>query len=229
MINLSGYNLAIYNKGLARVTVTSRGKMSFPPHRGFSSAATKWNAMELLTEGNEEATEKDLKARYLKLAKTVHPDVKPGDEDAARKFVELAKAYEEILNAIKHGQGVASAGPRRRPTWAEMKDRYRRARVKYTESQDANRSTRGPSKEHDDEDWANRASWYYANLSAEMIDVDIRKEVQNMDMTAEANSGGPDWGGYWAMAEMMQADAEERDRQQELLEAEAAEKDAGGK
>jgi len=198
--------------------------------QGFSSAAAsgkKWNATELLTDGNEEATEKELKQRYLKLAKTVHPDAAPDDEEAERKFVELAKAYEELLNAIKHGQGISTAGPQRRPTWSQMQDRYRKARAKYTEQEEAGRSTRGKSKSNDDEDWANRASWYYANLSAEMLDVATRKEVQEMEMTAATSGGGPDWGGYWAMAEMMQADAEERDRQQELLEAEAAAEEKG--
>ena len=53
----------------------------------------------------------------------------------------------------------------------------------------------------------------------------VRKEVQEMDMTGAENAGGPDWGGYWALADMMKADAEERERQQELLQASEQDED----
>lgn len=42
-----------------------------------------------------------IKAAYRKLAKKYHPDSNPGDGEAAKKFGEIAEAYEVLENADK--------------------------------------------------------------------------------------------------------------------------------
>jgi len=146
----------------------------------------------------------------------VHPDINPNDADAQQKFVQLAKAYEDMLATIKGGFGRHVGTVQQRPRWKDVQAHYRKARARYKadEEERANRSTRPANSE---EDWTNRATWYYSNISAEFSDTRMRKEVQGMTLTAAANSGGPDWGGYWAMAEMMQADAEERNKEPKAI------------
>jgi len=154
-----------------------------------------FNAFAALTEGDGEATEKELKQRYIKLAKTVHPDANPDDENAQEKFVELAKAYEELLHTLKNGGGVSAAMPQRhKPRWDEMKNRYRKARAKY-KSEEGDTKWGSTRTKNDEEDWANRAAWYYSNVSAEFFDKEARKEVQALktatgESATAANSSG---------------------------------------
>jgi DnaJ-class molecular chaperone len=44
------------------------------------------------------ATEKEIKSAYRKLAKTLHPDVNPGDEKKAERFKEVTAAYNLLSN-----------------------------------------------------------------------------------------------------------------------------------
>lgn len=44
------------------------------------------------------ATEKEIKSAYRKLAKTLHPDVNPGDDAAEAKFKEITAAYNLLSN-----------------------------------------------------------------------------------------------------------------------------------
>lgn len=48
-------------------------------------------------------SEDELKSAYRKLAKQYHPDLHPGDEEAARKMNEINAAYEQIKNPPKTG------------------------------------------------------------------------------------------------------------------------------
>lgn len=52
------------------------------------------------------ASEKEITRAYRKLAKKYHPDLNPGDENAAKKMSEINEAYELIKNG---GAGRASA------------------------------------------------------------------------------------------------------------------------
>ena len=54
------------------------------------------------------ATEEDIKKRYRALVKEYHPDLHPGDEDAARKMSEINEAYEQIRSGM--GGGFAPSG-----------------------------------------------------------------------------------------------------------------------
>jgi curved DNA-binding protein CbpA len=45
-----------------------------------------------------------IKSGYRKLARKYHPDLNPGDEEAERKFKEIAEAYEVLKDPTKRGK-----------------------------------------------------------------------------------------------------------------------------
>ena len=47
------------------------------------------------------ASEKDIKSAYRKLARKYHPDVNPGDKSAEEKFKEVSEAYEVLSDKDK--------------------------------------------------------------------------------------------------------------------------------
>jgi curved DNA-binding protein CbpA len=49
------------------------------------------------------ASEEEVKAAYRKLAKKYHPDLNPGNEEAARKMNEVNAAYDQIKNPPAQG------------------------------------------------------------------------------------------------------------------------------
>ena len=55
------------------------------------------------------ASEDEIKAAYRKLAKQYHPDLHPGDEEAARKMNEINAAYDAIKNPQPQQQYAGSA------------------------------------------------------------------------------------------------------------------------
>ncbi len=61
-----------------------------------------------------DATQKEIKAAYRKLAKEFHPDVNPDDAELAEKFREIASAYETLSNASLRKR---YAEARARGTW----------------------------------------------------------------------------------------------------------------
>ena len=48
-----------------------------------------------------DASDEEIKRAYRKLAKKYHPDINPGDAEAARKMQEVNAAYEQIKNPEK--------------------------------------------------------------------------------------------------------------------------------
>ncbi len=58
------------------------------------------------------ASDDEIKTAYRKLAKKYHPDLNPGDKEAARKMKELNQAYELIKNppTAGSGQGYGQSG-----------------------------------------------------------------------------------------------------------------------
>ena len=48
-----------------------------------------------------DATDEEIKRAYRALAKKYHPDLNPGDEEAARKMQQINAAYEQIKNPQK--------------------------------------------------------------------------------------------------------------------------------
>jgi len=61
------------------------------------------------------ASDEDVKRAYRALAKKYHPDLNPGDKEAARKMQEVNEAYDQIKNPEKyagaHGQNPYGSNP----------------------------------------------------------------------------------------------------------------------
>ena len=53
---------------------------------------------------NRNATDKDIKAAYRRLARKYHPDVNPGDKSAEAKFKEINNAYEVLSDKDKRAK-----------------------------------------------------------------------------------------------------------------------------
>jgi len=51
-----------------------------------------------------DASDEDIKRAYRRLAKKYHPDLNPGDQEAARRMQEVNAAYEQIKNPDKASQ-----------------------------------------------------------------------------------------------------------------------------
>lgn len=57
---------------------------------------------------SRDASEEDIKKAYRKLAKKYHPDLNPGDEEAAKKMKEINAAYDQIQNPSAYQQQTYS-------------------------------------------------------------------------------------------------------------------------
>jgi len=78
---------------------------------------------------NRDASEREIKQAYRRLARQYHPDVNPGDRSAEAKFKEINEAYEVLSNKEKrqkydqfgdqwqYAEQFAKAGWQRTPSW----------------------------------------------------------------------------------------------------------------
>lgn len=57
-----------------------------------------------------DASDEEIKRAYRRLAKKYHPDLNPGDEEAARKMQEVNAAYDQIKNPQKQRPGQGGYG-----------------------------------------------------------------------------------------------------------------------
>ena len=90
-----------------------------------------------------DASDEEVKRAYRALAKKYHPDLNPGDREAARKMQEINAAYEQIKNPEKASQsgpgGYGSyggyydpfGGYRQQSYGGEGEDRYQQAAFQY--------------------------------------------------------------------------------------------------
>jgi molecular chaperone DnaJ len=69
----------------------------------------------LLLGVQREATAADIKRAYKRLARKFHPDINPGDQQAARQFRQIAEAYETLIDPERRRRydvgGVGTGAP----------------------------------------------------------------------------------------------------------------------
>ena len=86
---------------------------------------------------SRDASDEEIKQAYRRLAKKYHPDLNPGDQEAARKMQEVNAAYEQIKNPEKAqpqsgGYGYDPFGGYRQQSRPEAgDDQYQQAAAQY--------------------------------------------------------------------------------------------------
>lgn len=89
-----------------------------------------------------DASDEEIKKAYRRLAKKYHPDLNPGDKEAAQKMQEINAAYEQIKNPEKAapnqggGYGYDPFGGfygQRTYTQQDNEDRYQHAAYQYVQ------------------------------------------------------------------------------------------------
>jgi len=91
---------------------------------------------------SRDASDEEIKQAYRRLAKKYHPDLNPGDKEAARRMQEVNAAYEQIKNPEKAsanqggqnpygGYGYDPFGGYGRRTYSESGDQYQQAAYQY--------------------------------------------------------------------------------------------------
>ena len=59
---------------------------------------------------SRDASDEEVKRAYRALAKKYHPDLNPGDQEAARKMQQVNEAYDQIKNPEKYARQTGSYG-----------------------------------------------------------------------------------------------------------------------
>lgn len=156
-----------------------------------------------------DASDEEIKRAYRALAKKYHPDLNPGDAEAARKMQEVNDAYEQIKNPEKYasrpganpyggyGYGGSYGGYSAGTEYADPKQRYEQAAYQYIMfgqfAQAANILEN--IKDRD-------ARWYY--LSA-MAQDGLGNQATAMEHIRRAVSMEPDNAEYlWCLRQMEQ-------------------------
>ena len=86
---------------------------------------------------SRDASDEEIKQAYRRLAKKYHPDLNPGDQEAARRMQEVNAAYEQIKNPEKAqpqpgSYGYDPFGAYRQQSYAEHSDdQYQQAAAQY--------------------------------------------------------------------------------------------------
>ena len=86
---------------------------------------------------SRDASDEEIKQAYRRLAKKYHPDLNPGDQEAARKMQEVNAAYEQIKNPEKAqpqsgGYGYDPFGGYRQQSYGQSNDdQYQQAAAQY--------------------------------------------------------------------------------------------------
>ena len=82
---------------------------------------------------SRDASDEEIKKAYRRLAKKYHPDLNPGDEEAARQMQRVNAAYEQITNPEKANAAYGGYDPFRGRQSSQQSDteRYQQAAWQY--------------------------------------------------------------------------------------------------
>ena len=170
-----------------------------------------------------DATDEEVKQAYRRLAKKYHPDLNPGDQEAARKMQQVNEAYDQIKNPEKYARQAApgSQGGGYNPygAWGyggsyggtgysrsqEPKDAYQQSAYQYIRFgryQEALNTLENCQERN--------ARWYY--LSA-LANNGLGNQVTALEHIRRAVSMEPDNQEYlWTLNQMEHGDASYRQR-----------------
>ena len=147
-----------------------------------------------------DASDEEIKRAYRRLANKYHPDLNPGDQEAARKMQEVNTAYEQIKNPDKFQQQQASGGyggygggyydpfggyrQQQSYTQTEQGDSYQQAAFRYIQFRRYREALNALSNSTE-----RNARWYY--LSA-LANDGLGNQVTAMEHIRKAVSMEPD-------------------------------------
>ena len=157
---------------------------------------------------SRDASDEDIKRAYRRLAKKYHPDLNPGDQEAARKMQEVNAAYEQIKNPEKftsqqsggYGQDYGGyydpfGGYRQQSYGSQTGDAYQQSAYQYIRFgryQEALNALQNSQQRN--------ARWYY--LSA-LANDGLGNQVTALEHIRRAVSMDPDNQEYlWALNQM---------------------------
>ena len=153
-----------------------------------------------------DASDEDIKRAYRRLAKKYHPDLNPGDQEAAQRMQEVNAAYEQIKNPEKAGpQGQNPyggyydpfGGAYRQQTQGNSQsgDQYQQAAYNYIRFRRYQEALNALSNSTE-----RNARWYY--LSA-LANDGLGNQVTALEHIRKAVSMEPDNQEYlWALNQM---------------------------
>ena len=155
-----------------------------------------------------DASDEEIKRAYRNLAKKYHPDLNPGDQEAARKMQQVNAAYEQIKNpeAFRqsqqqrsyggYGYGDPFGGYRQQSYGGETEDQYQQAAYNYIRFGRYREAlnTLGSSQKRD-------ARWYY--LSA-LANDGLGNQVTALEHIRRAVSMEPDNPEYLRVLDQME-------------------------
>lgn len=157
-----------------------------------------------------DASDEEIKRAYRRLAKQYHPDLNPGDQEAARKMQEVNTAYEQIKNPDKFRQQTSGNysgygggyydpfdGYRQQSyTGAEQGDSYQQAAFRYIQFRRYREALNALSNSTE-----RNARWYY--LSA-LANDGLGNQVTALEHIRRAVSMEPDNQEYLRVLNMIE-------------------------
>ena len=158
-----------------------------------------------------DASDEEIKRAYRNLAKKYHPDLNPGDQEAARKMQQVNAAYEQIKNpeafrqsqqgssggySYGYGYGDPFGGYRQQSYGGQTEDQYQQAAYNYIRFGRYREAlnTLGSSQKRD-------ARWYY--LSA-LANDGLGNQVTALEHIRRAVSMEPDNPEYLRVLDQME-------------------------
>ena len=155
------------------------------------------------------ASDEEIKKAYRRLAKKYHPDLNPGDAEAARKMKEVNAAYEQIKNPEKFRQsqpggqsgygGYTQYDPFGWGSWQQQQpqgDQYQRAAEQYIRFGQYRQAVNAL-----DNSTERNARWYYLSAQAHY---GMGNQVTALEHIRRAVSMEPDNPLYLSMLSRME-------------------------